>query len=329
MVFQQRTYQVVALDPDNALLLHAQPYPEGPQTTLSLLDLLATPRTSPLAPLFASTLESLQQQIEERYGHMLGTITHDLPDSYVIKARIVTSVVETVRRLVESDERRAKVHGEKMSREQAIRRALLVVNKTTIRMQVRGTTQEIQLHAGYTSYYKYERLYETFHGDEAQIAASFRRSTFRLTHMSPAQFHFIDTCLLLYYGNTRVTKTRVYRLAQDILEQRTEGYWVDPERCGATIPENLVTELLDLKIPFQALLSNPEKKPLLTQIEMPSTGWFSGYMRYVEAQPDQGERLITSRLGSGMWEQFHLVFDTFVHRAQFPLKSCLCRSLAH
>ena len=139
--WQQRTYQVVARVPDNALLLHAQPYPEGPQTTLSLLDLLATPRTSPLAPLFAPTVESLQQQIEERYGHMLGTITHDLPDSYVIKARIVTSVVETVRRLVESDEQRAKAHGEKMSREQAIRRALLVVNKTTIRMQVRGTTQ--------------------------------------------------------------------------------------------------------------------------------------------------------------------------------------------
>ena len=81
-----------------------------------------------------------------------------------------------------------------------------------------------------------------------------------------------------------------------------------------------MTELLDLKIPLQAILDNPEKKPLLTQIEMPSTGWFSGYMRYIEAQPDQGERLITARLGKGIWEQFHLVFDTFVHRAQFPLQ---------
>jgi hypothetical protein len=138
--------------------------------------------------------------------------------------------------------------------------------------------------------------------------------------MNPTQFHFIDTCLLLYYGNTRSTKTRVYQLAQDILAKRTQGYWVNPERCGATIPENLVTELLDLNIPMQAILDNPEKKPLLTQIEMPSTGWFSGYARYIEAQPDQGERLITARLGKGMWEQFHLVFDTFVHRAQFPLQ---------
>jgi hypothetical protein len=318
--WQQQTYQVIALDPDNALLLHVQPLPEGHQTTLSLLDLLAISRTSPFAPLFAPTLEALHQQMEERYGQATGTTTHDLPDSFVIKAHIVTHVVETVRRLVESDERRAKVRGEALSHKQVIRRALGSLDKTTIRMQVRGVTQEIQLHAGITSYYKYERLYDIYRGDEAQIAASFRRSTFRLTRMSPAQFHFIDTCLLLYYGNTRSTKTRVYKLAQDILEQRTGGYWVDPERCGASVPENLVTELLDLKIPMQAILDNPEKKPLLMQIAMPSTGWFSGYIRYVQAQPDQGERLLTARLGKGVWEQFHLVFDTFVHRAQLPLQ---------
>lgn len=318
--WQQRTYQVIAPDPDNALLLHVHPLPEGPETTLSLLELLALARTSPSAPLFAPTLSALHQQIEERYGLVLGAMTHDLPDSYVLKARIVTSVVETVRKLVSVDEQRAQMRGEAIAHQQAIRRALLTVNKTTIQMEVRGTSQDIKLHAGLTSYYKYERLYATYQGDEAQIAASFRRSTFRLTHMSPAQFHFIDTCLLLYYGHTRSTKTRVYQLAQDILQKRTGGYWVNPERCGTTIPENVVTELLDLKIPMQALLDNPEKKALLTQIELPSTGWFSGYTRYIEAQPDQGERLITARLGKGMWEHYHLVFDTFVHRAQFPLQ---------
>jgi hypothetical protein len=317
--WQQRTYQVIALDSDNTLLLHVQPLPEGPGTTLSLTDLLAIPRTNQSAPLFAPTLEALHQQIEERYGLAPGTTTHDLPDSYVIKAHIVTSVVETVRKLVSVDEQRAKMRGEAIAHQQAIRRALLTVNKTTIRMEVRGTSQDIKLHAGLTSYYKYERLYDTYQGDEAQIAASFRRSTFRLPQMKPAQFHFIDTCLLLYYGHTRVTKTRVYQLAEAILG-RTKGHWVDPDRCGASVPENLVTELLDLKIPMQAIFDNPEKKPLLTQIEMPSTGWFSGYTRYIEAQPDQGEKLITARLGKGMWEHYHLVFDTFVHLAQFPLQ---------
>ncbi len=318
--WQQRTYEVIALDPNNALLLHVQPLAEGPGTQLSLLDLLAIPRTSPSAPLFAPTLELLHQQIEERYGLAQGTTTHDLPESYVIKARIVTSVVETVRRLVEADKRRAKARDEVISHQQAIRRALSTVNKTTICMQIRGTSQEIKLHAGLTTYYKYERLYETSHGDEAQIAASFRRSTFRLPRMCAAQFHCIDLCLLLYYGNTRSTKTRVYKLAQDVLEKRTHGYWVDPERCGTSIPENLVAELLDLKIPMQAILDNQENVALLTEIEMPSPAWFYAYAKYVEAQPDQGETMITQRLGKGMWEQFHLVFDTFVHRAQFPLQ---------
>src|SRR6266566_4823253 len=266
LFWQQRTYQVVALDPDNALLLHVQPLGEGPGTTLSLLDLLAIPRTSTSAPLFAPTLEALHQQIEEQYGGVCGTMTDDLPKSYVIKARMVTSIVTMVRRLVSEDERQAKARNEAIAHQQAIRRAL-----------------------------------------------------FRLSRITPAQFHFVDTCLLLYYGNTRSTKKRVYTLSEDILK-RTKGYWVNPARCGATVPENLVTELLDLKIPMQAILDNPEKKVLLTPIEMPSTGWFSGYTRYIEAQPDQGEHIITERLGKGMWEQYHLVFDTFVRRAQFPLQ---------
>ncbi|HYU71617.1 MAG TPA: Mu transposase C-terminal domain-containing protein [Ktedonobacteraceae bacterium] len=318
--WQQRTYQVVTIDSDNALLLHVQPLVEGPATQLSLLDLLSIPRTNPSAPLFAPTLEALHQQIEEQYGISQGTTTHDLPDNYIIKARIVTGVVEMVRRLVSEDERRANMHGEVVSRKQAIQRALATVNTTTIGMEVRGTRQDIHLHAGFSSYYKYEQLYDTYSGDEAQIAASFRRSTFRLPRLSAAQFHFIDLCLLLYYGNTRSTKARVYKLAQDILEKRTHGYWIDPVRCGASIPENVVTELLDLKIPLQAILDNQEKAALLTKIELPSPAWFYAYAKYVEVQSDQGEQIITARLGKGIWEQYHLVFDTFVHRAQFPLQ---------
>ncbi len=138
--------------------------------------------------------------------------------------------------------------------------------------------------------------------------------------MSAAQFHFINTCLLLYYGNTRATKTRIYRLAQDILSTRTGGLWVDPERCGASIPEDLVTELLDLHLPMQAILDNPEKASLLTPIEMPSPAWFYGYATYLEASPDQGKTIVTERLGKGAWDQYYLIFDTFVKRAGLPLQ---------
>lgn len=318
--WQQRTYQVVTPDPDNALLLHVQPLGEGPRIQLSLLDLLSIPRTNPSAPLFAPTLEALHQQIEEQHGVSQATTTHDLPDNYVIKAHIVTSVVEMVRRLVSDEERRAKLHGEAFSRKQAIQRALISVNRTTIQMEIKGTCRDIQLRAGVSSFYKYERLYETYSGDEAQIAASFRRSTFRIPRLNAAQFHFIDLCLLLYYGQTRSTKVRVYSLAKDILEKRTQQYWIDPERCGENIPENIVSELLDLKIPLQAILDNQEKAALLTKIEMPSQSWFYAYAKYVEAQPDQGKAIITQRLGSEIWEHYHLVFETFVSRAQYPLQ---------
>lgn len=318
--WRQHTYRVIALDPDNALVLHVEPLPEAPRITLSLLDLLATPQTGASAPLFAPTLEALHEQIEELYGVISTVFTYDVPGNYVIKARIIITVVETVRQLVAEETRQAALRGETVLRTQAIGRALATVNTTTIQVPVKGVIQKHKLKASRAVYYKYVKLYDTYHGNEAAIAASFRRATFRLPQMSKAQFHFIDMCLLLYYGNTRSTKTRVYQLASDILEKRTQGYWIDPERCGATIPQDLVTELLDLKIPMQALLENPEKRALLTKIEMPSTGWFSGYTRYVEAQPDQGERLITERLGKGIWEQFYLVFDTFVHRAQFPLQ---------
>jgi hypothetical protein len=318
--WQQRTYRVIALDPDNALLLHVEPIPDAPRTMLSLIDLLATPRAGESVPLFAPTLQALHEQLEEQYGMTSKVTPYDLPDNYVIKARMVITVVETVRRLIAEDVRRAALRGEKVLRVHAIRRALETVNQTTIEVQVKGQSEVRRLQVCCATYYNYVNLYETYQGNESAIAASFRRATFRIPQMSKAQHHFIDMCLLLYYGNTRVTKTRVYRLAKDILEKRTQGYWIDPERCGETIPQDLVTELLDLKIPFQALLSNPEKKELLAKIEMPSTGWFSGYTRYVEAQPDQGERLITERLGKGIWEQYHLVFDTFVHHAQFPLQ---------
>ncbi len=318
--WNQRTYRVIALDPENALLIHVEPIPEAPRTTLSLLDLLATPQKGMDRPLFAPTLEALSAQVEERYAITSQAQTDDLPANYLIKARIITTVVDMVRQLTSEHEQRAAVRGEPMSRTQAIVRALETVNKTTIEVHVKDTTYERRLHVSRAAYYKYVSLYDTYHGNEAAIAASFRRATFRLSHMSQAQFHFIDTCLFLYYGQTRATKTRVYRLARDILEKRTQGYWVDPERCGSSIPENLVTELLDLKLPMQAVLDNPEKAALLTPIEMPSTGWFYGYAKYVEAQPDQGEKIITERLGKGMWEQFYLVFDTFVRKAQFPLQ---------
>jgi hypothetical protein len=118
--WQQRTYRVIALDPDNALVLHVEPIPEAPRTMLSLLDLCASPPAGTSAPLFAPTQSALHEQLEELYGITSTVFTHDLPDNYVIKARIIITVVETARRLLAENERRATLRGEPISRTQAI-----------------------------------------------------------------------------------------------------------------------------------------------------------------------------------------------------------------
>jgi hypothetical protein len=323
LYWQRRIYRIIALHYESALQILTQTIPEAEHVPISLLDLFAQPTPDTETVLVASSLEALTKQIEERYASeaKLGAVlASDLPENFVVRAHLIMHIVETVRCLVSQEEQRAQAQGEPFSQTQALRRALAICHGSRIHVPVNGTHQEHIIHVGLTTYYKYERLYTLYQGDTALIATSFHRSSFRHSHLSRAQFHFVDTCLLLYYGNARVTKTRVYRLAVDILDTRTQGWWVDPDRCGADIPEDLVTELLDLKLPLQAILDNPEKAALLVKIEMPSPAWFYGYANYLEASPDQGKAIITKRLGKDMWDQYYLIFDTFVKRAQLPLQ---------
>src|SRR5437667_1328325 len=80
--WRHRTYRVIALDPENALLLHVEPIPPAPSTTLSLLDLLATPQKGSDPPLFAPTLAILHEQVEDRYAIISSATTDDVPDNY-------------------------------------------------------------------------------------------------------------------------------------------------------------------------------------------------------------------------------------------------------
>jgi hypothetical protein len=318
--WQQRIYRVTALDPQQPLVIHAETIPGGERVQLALTTLFAAPQTPQDTPLFATSLEALDAQLAQRTVPLSEAGTDELPASFLVKAQIIVQTVEMVSRLVQEDERRARGRREAWSRTQAVRRALATCEGAVIQVQVKDTSSEHILHPTFSTYYKYERLYRTYGGDCTRIAASFRRSTFRTARLSRAQLHFSEMCLVLYYGHTRVTKARAYQLAREILDHRTHGYWIDPERCGQAIPENLVTELLDPAIPMQALLDNPEKAALLTRITMPSRAWFCGYATYLEATADTGQQLMTQRLGQGVWEQYHLVFETFVHRAQLPLQ---------
>ncbi|OLD84140.1 MAG: hypothetical protein AUF64_02715 [Chloroflexi bacterium 13_1_20CM_54_36] len=318
--WQQRIYRVTALDPQQPLVIHVETIPGGERVQLALTTLFAAPQTGQDTPLFATSLEALDAQLAQRAVPLSEADPDELPASFLVKAQIIVQTVDMVSRLVQEDERRARGRREAWSRTQAVRRALATCEGAVIRVQMKDTSSEHILHPTFSTYYKYERLYRTCGGDCTRIAASFRRSTFRTSRLSRAQLHFSEMCLVLYYGNTRVTKTRAYQLARETLDHRTHGYWIDPERCGKVVPENLVTELLDPAIPMQALLDNPEKAALLTRITMPSRAWFCGYATYLEATADTGQQLMNQRLGQGVWEQYHLVFETFVHRAGLPLQ---------
>jgi hypothetical protein len=43
-------------------------------------------------------------------------------------------------------------------------------------------------------------------------------------------------------------------------------------------------------------------------------------LRWFERQPEQGKQVVTTRYGASIWEQEHLVFDTFIARAALPLE---------
>jgi hypothetical protein len=323
LYWRRQIYRIIALEHETALQILAEMIPDAEQVSISLLDLFTVSPEEGQTLLVASSLLTLTRQIEERSLSRVenaSVLAHDLPENFVVKAQLITYLMETIGPLVELEKQRAQAQGEPFSQTLALRRALAKLAGTRISVWVNGQKKEHIIHVGLTTYYKYERLYTLYQGDEAKIAASFHRSTFRHAQLSRAQFHFIDTCLLLYYGSTRITKTRVYWLAQDILDTRTQSLWIDPDRCGSAVPEDLVAELLDLKLPLQTILDNPEKAALLTKIEMPSPAWFYGYASYLEATPDQGKAIITKRLGKNLWEQYYLVFDTFVKRAQLPLQ---------
>lgn len=140
--------------------------------------------------------------------------------------------------------------------------------------------------------------------------------------MDKAQLHFVDTHILRFYARSRSLRPRpltLYRIVQSAFE-RTNGLWLDPEQGTARVPENVVEELLNPKLPTQAILDNPEKSRLLRPIALPSRSWFYQYLRWFEHQPEQGKEVMIARHGQEMWERELLLFDTFVTRATLPLQ---------
>ena len=303
--WQKQIYQIRSFDPEEPLLIHATELKTASPALLSLPDLLLPAKANEKAgALFASTLETLQSQIEQPGQPSRPVTSVNLPERLLAKADAIIRVVETVERSVQASERQASLRGEKCSR--------------TLLLKV--ACAQLPERVGKSTYYEYRKLFHQHNGDRVRIAASLRRKTFNQTRLTQAQLHFCDTLILRYYARQPPLEAKaVYHIMQKVLAH-TAGWWLDPHNCTGALPEDLMEELLNPKIPIRAILDNSEKAAWLTKIELPSLSWFYQYLNYFKALPDSGQTVISARYGKETWEREHLVFDTFVTRATLPLQ---------
>ncbi len=308
--WQGQQYRLLPGDGTDPLTLQVENVTTAEQQTIRMEELLFCSGDDEAEPVFAPTLAGLQHELEHRAQNPASMPIHPdgLPANLLEKADTIVTVVETVERLVAAEEGRARLHpdGGKFKRTSAIERACTKLNEP-----VKAVT-----------YYKYRRLYRQTGGNQNQIAAALRRSTFNQTRLGRAQLHFIDTHIMRFYarsGRFRPRPSTVYEIAKATLK-RTNGLWVDPERCVGQMPENLVEELLNPKLPFSAISDNLEKARLLKDTRLPSRSWFYQYLRWFEHQPEHGKTVITARYGQEVWEREQMVFDNFVNRATMPLQ---------
>jgi hypothetical protein len=302
LYWQKQIFQLTALNLDSLLLEVINIATDEP-VALSLDTLLTGYQDGEQPLLAAPSLAALRAEIAAGQPHPQPADERSLPASLLARADDIIKTVEMVEQRLAQAQRQAQGRGEPFRRTESLQRVV----------------QQLETPLAWPTFYKYRRLYQQSYGDRAQLAASLRRSTFNQSKASPATLHFLDTLILRYYARKRsIRPATLYRLAQSVMK-RTGCLWLDPDRCAA-IPQDLVEELLDAKLPMPAILDNVQKRPLLIEIDLPSRSWFYAYLRWFENQPDQGQHVITERYGREVWEHEHLVFDTYVTRAAFPLQ---------
>lgn len=171
-----------------------------------------------------------------------------------------------------------------------------------------------------SSYYAYRRLYQTYHGDRALIAAALRRSTYGKTRIDSNAQHFIDTLIHRFYrSNPPMRAQTVYTIAQQ-LWHHNRGWWLDFRQTGGTGLDDLVEHLLDGRKEIDSLLSDPIQAQHLVQIKLPSRSWFYGYVSWFSTQPGDGAQTYITRHGRADWEANFLLFDRFAQTASLPLQ---------
>jgi transposase InsO family protein len=316
MYWRHQTYCIVPSNRSDPLTLYAQNTITFEVRPFSFTELWSSESEDEDGPIFAPTEEQLRREIDTRHRIPDVAPTTGIPAKLLAKADDILSVDEQVKKLVPVA--REKLEKERKQKERNGEPTRKATNTDVLRAAC-ALLQPKPI--GLSTLYKYQHRINRHHDDRSAIAASYRRSTYRQMKLDKATRHFLDTLIPLYCGRKR--PGYIYNLGESALEHRTQSLWLDPAKCEGPIPEDLVSELkqvLDRTLPMQALLENPKKKALLTKIKMPARGLFYNYHHWFLAQPDQGRRALNDRYGEGTWESYFAIFDSFAHRATFPLQ---------
>lgn len=294
--WQTCRYQIQSFDTE-ALTVQVKDVETETPHTLALTDLLLA-ATETEVPIFAPTRALLEERILRQRPAPEVRPTNDLPANLLARAERIVRVIQQVE---------AQQH--------------LVEAATTTQTDVlRHILNQLDDPVSLATYYRYRACYQQADGDLGRIAASLRRKSYNQSRLSAAQQHFVDTLILRFYARQPpIRPATLYKLMVAV-RLRTDGLWPDPEHCTVDVPQDLVAELLNSDVPLARILDNPDKRRLLTRVDLPSRSWLYGYLRWFEQQPEQGRQVMTARHGKAMWEQEQLVFDTFVTRAAFPLQ---------
>lgn len=255
--------------------------------------------------LFAPSLSQLQNELARHQPLAQAFVDGGgLPQTFMDKAACMVAVVERVQQRVTVVREDAQQQGRAIKQTAALKQVLA----------------EADIPIGLTTYYKYLQAYRQYHGNQAQIAASLRRTSYNQLRVDTAQLHFIDTLLQqVYLRPNPLSKIQVYRLAQSVMA-RTGGRWLDPEKCPPPVPESLIADLLNADLSITDIEANPDHACWLVSIKLPSQRWFYNYIKHFEQQPDGGQALMVARYGQDAWEQTRWVYDTFITQAAAPLQ---------
>lgn len=299
--WQGHTYRIRTFDAAK-LVLHVEHLVTAEVRTVALETLLL-PSADNSAPLFAPSLLALEHKRRRQPPTFTSAPADDLPVALLQRADRLIHLVQTVETCVETLLAADRLRGDTLLRKGALEHALGELDEPVSR----------------ATYYRSLDCYRTHSGDRGRIAASFHRSSFNQTRLNTAQQHFVDTLILRFYARQPpIRPSTLYKLALAAWK-RMGGQWLDPQRCPTDAPQDLVAELLNPNIPLTHITNVPEKRRLLTPIDLPSRSWWYAYLRWFEQQPEQGKQVMTARHGKEMWEREQTVFDTFVTRAAFPL----------